>query len=569
MKKTIKSKLIFLMAATLAVFFILSAYFLSVMRFINDKSVALNAELLPGIILSEELNNMISNYRIQEYNHILNEDLVSKLELEKDLNEKKEQINKKLEEYKSYISAGDDETLYRQVKFSWQSYISLHDKAISYSRNQENDSALSIMNTDAKTAFDTTSSLFMKLVEANKEHARLEMVSGSEKYQTAGRNSIILVLCVSLFSLLITAAIIRSILKPLRLLKTELNTLAEQGGDLTRKIHIQTRDEISQLAESINRFIGNIRNIVANTGLISDNTGSLIQDAQESMLSLNNYIEDISATAEEMAAGMEEMAASSEEMTGSARRIERTVQDIAAKTAGGAAKVEEISLRSEQVKNQITGSQEETYNLLQAVDGKLRQSIEESKVVNSINILTESIMQITEQTNLLALNAAIEAARAGDAGRGFSVVAEEIRKLAEESKNAVEEIQNITNRVTLSVDRLAENAVSLLSFVDTNIRGDYSSFLEIADYYREDADYVDELVKNFHHAASLLSENISKMMETIGGTAAASEEGAQGTAEIASRVYDINRMSGDVLHKVNDSKENMNRLKQEISQFTV
>lgn len=569
MLKTIKSKLLFLVIVTLTSFIVLSAYFIYTLQSINDKSATINNELLPGIIQSEELNNLITNYRIQEYNHILNSNLTAKLDLEKDLNTKKEEINTKIEEYKSYIKSSDDETLFNEVKYSWQSYIAMHDKVISLSRDQETNSALNIMNTDGKTAFDSTSSLLMKLVDANKSYAKNKIDSGNAQYKRAGKASIVLVISVTFVSLFMVTLLIRSILRPLNILKSELNTLAEQGGDLTREIHIKTKDEMQQLSRSINSFIGNIRGIVENVSLVSEDTGSLVADAQQGMLSLSNYIEDISATTEEMSAGMEEMAASSEEMTGSAKRIENTVFNIREKAAEGAAKVDEISKRAESVTSHVTVSQAETYKLLQETDVKLRQSIEDAKVVEQINILSQSIMQITEQTNLLALNAAIEAARAGEAGKGFSVVAEEIRKLAEESKNAVEEIQNITGKVTATVTMLTNNSKSLLTFMDTNIRNDYTTFLTVADNYSKDADYVDKLVKNFHNAATQLSENISGMMETISGTAAASEEGAQGTADIAIKVYDINQMSTDVLSKVNSSKDNMHKLRQEISKFTV
>lgn len=568
MLKTIKSKLIFLIIGILIMLIILSAYFIYVMNSMNDKSLIMNEELLPGIIISEDLNTMTSNYRIQEYNHILNDVLSSKLEVEKDLNARKDQINEKLDEYKKYIRTSNYEILYNQIITSWQSYIALHDKAISYSRNQDTASALELMNNDSKTAFDTISALLSKLVDYNKTAAAKETKSSNDLYQSAARNSIIVVLALSVISLVMVFFIIRSILKPLSILKRELNTLAEQGGDLTQTIHIKTKDEINQLAISINKFIGNIRGIIENVSHYSAGTDNLVAEVQANMLSLSSTIEDISATTEELSAGMEETAASSEEMTSSAMEIENTVHAIASKTAEGAEKVNEISLRAADVKSHIRLSQEGTYNLLEEVNGKLRLSIEESKIVQQINVLSESIMQITNQTNLLALNAAIEAARAGEAGKGFSVVAEEIRKLAEESKNAVEEIQGITAKVTLSVDNLAVNSRSLLTFMDTNVRNDYTSFLDIMEKYSEDASFVDTLVKNFYQAASNLSENVGHMLETIDGVSAAASEGAEGTAEIANKVTDINSMSAEVLNKVNDSRNNMQRLQQEISKFT-
>jgi methyl-accepting chemotaxis protein len=128
---------------------------------------------------------------------------------------------------------------------------------------------------------------------------------------------------------------------------------------------------------------------------------------------------------------------------------------------------------------------------------ELGEAIENSKVVEQISILSESIIQITAQTNLLALNASIEAARAGEAGRGFTVVAEEIRKLAEQSKGVVSKIQNITDQVKDSVNHLADSSNKLLEFMSTDVNNDYMSMLEIADKYNLDASFVSSMVSDF------------------------------------------------------------------------
>jgi hypothetical protein len=122
-----------------------------------------------------------------------------------------------------------------------------------------------------------------------------------------------------------------------------------------------------------------------------------------------------------------------------------------------ASEAADINKRTNTTKDMVQASQKKANEIFIKTKTQLEKAIEESKVVEQIDVLTGSIMQITSQTNLLALNAAIEAARVGDVGKGFSVVAEEIRKLAEQSKDTVIEIQNISTKVTESVQNLTES----------------------------------------------------------------------------------------------------------------
>lgn len=178
-------------------------------------------------------------------------------------------------------------------------------------------------------------------------------------------------------------------------------------------------------------------------------------------------------------------------------------------------------------------------------------------------------MNITSQTNLLALNAAIEAARAGEAGKGFSVVAEEIRELAEQSKDAVTEIQSITNKVIESVKSLSDSSSNLLTFVSTDIKNDYKTMLNVVDKYNGDANFIDSIVTEFTSTSEELLSSLQDVLSTIDGVAQASSEGAGGTTDIANKIIEISDKSNDVLQEALKSKERANKLKKEISKFKI
>lgn len=360
------------------------------------------------------------------------------------------------------------------------------------------------------------------------------------------------------------------IVKPIRSLDSSIRTIA--GGDFTQEItkaNLLRKDEIGIISVGLQQMQVALRNLINQVKTESKYIESDVDQVVNNVGILYDNIGGVSATTEELSAGMEETAASSEEMSATAQEIEHTAHQIATRSQEGATEAEAINRRANQTKDNVIASTLKAKEALTNTQQNLKDALNATKVVKEIDILSESIMQITAQTNLLALNASIEAARAGEAGKGFSVVAEEIRVLAEQSKNAVLKIQETTSRVTGSVDRLSECAQDVLSYISTDVVNDYAVLLEVAEHYSKDAKYVDELVSEFYSSSSVLLSAIQNIISAIDGVAIAANEGAKGTTDIANRVSDTTQKASEVQEIVEKTKKSTYRLIEEIAKFQV
>ena len=228
-----------------------------------------------------------------------------------------------------------------------------------------------------------------------------------------------------------------------------------------------------------------------------------------------------------------------------------------------------IRERAVKIKKDTDENDRRTRSIHEEINESLTKALEDIKVVDQINVLAKSIMDITGQTNLLALNASIEAARAGEAGKGFAVVADEIRVLAEQSKAAVAHIQEVTGNVTAAVENLANDAERLLEFVGNDVVESLGGFAEMANSYNSDAANVDSLVTDFSASSEQLLASINGVMDAISDVSKTATEGATGTTDIAEKVGNVVQEAEAIKQKAETTYHSAEKLQKNVERFIV
>ncbi|RMN47000.1 methyl-accepting chemotaxis sensory transducer with Cache sensor [Pseudomonas syringae] len=247
-------------------------------------------------------------------------------------------------------------------------------------------------------------------------------------YSILGITALVLVV-IGIIGMLLTGTLLR----PLGLMKNNLDDIAAGEGDLTRRLAISSNDELGDLAGSFNRFVDKIHGMVRQ---ITEMTGQL-----------NGLVGEVSAQAQRSETAMDRQRHETDQVATAINEMSAAAQEVAKSAQGASVAAQQTDEQGRAAKRVVDGSIKQIHALVDDIR-KSGSSLDVlQKDVSSIVSVLGVIRSIAEQTNLLALNAAIEAARAGEAGRGFAVVADEVRALASRTQQSTQEIQGMIDRL--------------------------------------------------------------------------------------------------------------------------
>lgn len=269
------------------------------------------------------------------------------------------------------------------------------------------------------------------------------------------------------------------------------------------------------------------------------------------MLLLKKDIDSLGVDSGYLAEMMKETAETSENIAAATIDIAGSARNITNTTSQGVQVAEEINKRAQEMNSRVVASQQKAQQIFAETEQELENAIEDAQVVEQISVLSDSIIKIAAQTNLLALNANIEAAKAGEAGRGFAVIADEIRKLAEQSRLAVSKIQGIITKVMGSVNNLTVCSNKVLNFMSTDVNNDYASMLDIAHKYSNDALYINDMVNGFSQTSKELLALVDSVLASIDSISLASGNGEEKIRSIKAGIDSISEKFTGVLERLN------------------
>ena len=382
--------------------------------------------------------------------------------------------------------------------------------------------------------------LLMSVVDLEGMYKEIDKISATMQNDANANttNFIVIAVVVLIISLIVAMLYSKfSITKPLNELILRATNLSSGDGDLTRKLEVVGKDEIAKASEAINKFIEKVRVLIAQAKDISNENSSIANELSSTSVQTGRGVENSSKIVQ--SAGKD------------CTEIQSYMKDSIEVAKGGKDDLQKALTYVDETLNTISNLSSEiaqTSDIENQMAGKIEQLSRDAEQVKSVLVV---INDIADQTNLLALNAAIEAARAGEHGRGFAVVADEVRKLAERTQKSLTEINATINVIVQAINESSEQMsinskqISELTGVANNAQ---NTIRDMSDIMRSAIGLSDKTIEDYIKTG----KDIDDIVKSMEGISQISSQSARSVEEIASAAEHLNKMTDTLNAKLGE-----------------
>ncbi|MFA9377407.1 MAG: methyl-accepting chemotaxis protein [Lachnotalea sp.] len=540
---------------------------ISNMKKISDNAIFMHDNNLKPTSEINELNINLMQINTDIVMLISENNLTDTQTIEENINKLESENTELIQLLDSTKLSDEEQKLYLEFKKRFEENTSSNNGIIELINNSNN-------NLEAQSTFknstDARELMFSYLKQLVDLKMKTAMMNNSENiliFKSSFTSMIIIILFSILLTVIIGFLISSNISK--HVMKIQKVCEAIGNGDLTEEINIHSKDEFGSLAKAINRSTKNISNVISEVINSSHTESAVSLRISESTENVSLQMKTIKETVKLISDGAEDLSASTQEVSASTQDINAVIFNLENKANDVSTSAEEIMKRAYQIKETGSKAIEEGNTIYEEKQSNILKAIEEGKVVEEVKIMAVSIGNLASQTNLLALNAAIEAARAGEQGKGFAVVAEEIRKLAEQSAQAVSNIQEVVNKVQEAFLSLSKSGHDVLDFMQDSVTPNYNMLINTGLQYEKDAEFFNNMASEISSMTKTITNTIDQLSNATQSSAEIAQKSASGSEEITNRINGISIAMEDVAQSTQSQVELSIRLNNLIKKFKI
>ncbi|MDT3722523.1 methyl-accepting chemotaxis protein [Pseudomonas oryzihabitans] len=502
------------------------------MNDIRASGLAIEQRSMPRVAALDELTALTLRLRVLSYRLLLNREPETIAKTTALFEQRNGQMRVAQQRYEGLIQASEERDAYARYQQLIGQYASLQQRMLAYSTASQLEPLRQLLNEDLLANSDAVNAVLKQLTDLVNQQTAAANALAAADYSHAMQWLVTLLVATALLTLVFAWLLIRSITQPIARAVQVAEVIAT--GDLTTEIHSEGRDEAARLLQAMKTMQGQLR--------------QTLQGILGSATQLASAAEELNAVTEESTRGLQRQNAEIEQAATAVTQMSSAVDEV----ARNAVSTSQASQESAGVAREGRDLVQETVGAIDTMSGDVQHGAtlvgDLALQVNDIGKVLDVIRSVAEQTNLLALNAAIEAARAGEAGRGFAVVADEVRALAHRTQESTREIEtsigtiqqgtgqavaamrSSTERAQSTLD-VARGAGNALERIHGAIGAINERNLVIASAAEEQAQVAREVDRNLVNIRELSIQ-----------TAAGAEQSSAASAELSRLAIDLNGM---------------------------